>query len=483
MATSASSSFDDPAEAETAQLMFEFDDFAHQPPAEPLSTRRLLLLTCPSLGLQVCWFLLQTSGTPCLRSLGITPSWISLIWALGPIFGAFVQPVIGQLSDELHHPLGRRKPVMLAGAGAVISSVLAMACALALAPPDAQAWWPRAVAVGCLVVLLFAINAYSVGVRAIVVDVCPAAQQPAAAAWAMRWNVLGSAALSALGVVSTLQGRRDADPVAVFLKLALVAAVLSAVTVGLVCVLVSDTVPPRPKVQEGGGGGVGRVLAMCRLGEIYRRWGRLPPVTGQVCGVQLFAWLGWFPVLYYMSTYAYETALYQASHLTDPEAYAEPYPLYASLSFALGTLLSTLMLTLLTATRLLAPAHLPRLWLCSQLLAAVSLLLTMALRTTAAALVLLALVGATWAVTMWVPFALINTELAELGSTGVAGAQGLHNMAVSLPQVASALLCACVLAGLGMLGMAHGAVWLLRLAAVPVGWSTWLIWRLDGGGA
>ncbi|ELQ39346.1 hypothetical protein OOU_Y34scaffold00502g22 [Pyricularia oryzae Y34] len=299
----------------------------------------------------------------------------------------------------------------------------------------------------------------------------------------MRWNVLGSAALSALGVVSTLQGRRDADPVAVFLKLALVAAVLSAVTVGLVCVLVSDTAPPRPKVQEGGGGGVGRVLAMCRLGEIYRRWGRLPPVTGQVCGVQLFAWLGWFPVLYYMSTYAYETALYQASHLTDPEAYAEPYPLYASLSFALGTLLSTLILTLLTATRLLAPAHLPRLWLCSQLLAAVSLLLTMALRTTAAALVLLALVGATWAVTMWVPFALINTELAELGSTGVAGAQGLHNMAVSLPQVASALLCACVLAGLDMLGMAHGAVWLLRLAAVPVGWSTWLIWRLDGGGA
>lgn len=165
-------------------------------------------------------------------------------------------------------------------------------------------------------------------------------------------------------------------------------------------------------------------------------------------------------------------ALYQASHLTDPEAYAEPYPLYASLSFALGTLLSTLILTLLTATRLLAPAHLPRLWLCSQLLAAVSLLLTMALRTTAAALVLLALVGATWAVTMWVPFALINTELAELGSTGVAGAQGLHNMAVSLPQVASALL-----------GMAHGAVWLLRLAAVAVGWSTWLIWRLDGGGA
>ncbi|TLD33683.1 hypothetical protein PspLS_01039 [Pyricularia sp. CBS 133598] len=481
MSSSASSSFDldDPTETVSAQLLFEIEDLDQQPLLERLSTRRLLLLTCPSLGLQVCWFLLQTSGTPCLRAIGINPSWISLIWALGPIFGAFVQPVIGQISDELRHPWGRRKPVMLAGAGTVILSVLIMAYALKLAPPDASAWQPRALAVTCLVIILFAINAFSVGVRAIVVDVCPASQQPAAAAWAMRWNVLGSAVLSMLGVVSTLQGRRDTDPVAMFFKLALVAALLSTVTVGLVCVLVPDTTPPRSKYQADG---IRRVVAMCQASEIYRRWGQLPPLTGQVCGVQLIAWLGWFPVLYYMSTYAYETALYEAAHHLRPEARAERYASYASLSFALGTLLCTLILTIFTTTRLLNPEHLPKLWLSSQLLATISLLLTIPLQTTTAALVLLALIGGTWAVTMWVPFALVNTELASL-CTGVAGAQGLHNMAISLPQVASALVCAVVLAGLDILGMEHGAIWLLRLASIPVGWSTWLIWRLDDDGA
>ncbi|TLS26493.1 hypothetical protein PpBr36_04266 [Pyricularia pennisetigena] len=462
MTSSTSSSFDLPTETVNERLLFETEDPDHQPPPERLPTGRLLLLTCPNIGLQVCWFLLQSSGTnqPYLRSLGITPSCISLIWALGPIFGAFVQPVIGQISDELQHPLGRRKPVMLVGAGTVISSVLLIAYAPELAPPDTNAWEPRAVAVACLVMILFAINAFSVGVRAIVVDVCPASQQPAAAAWAMRWNVLGSAVLSMFGVVSTLQGRRDTDPAAVFLRLAYVAALLSAVTVGLVCKFVPDVAPPRPKLQEGG---IGRVVAMCLPGEIYRRWGKLPPLTGQVCGVQFIAWLGWFPVLYYMST---------------PQAQAKLYPVYASLSFSLGTLLCTLILTLFTATRLLTPEHLPRLWLFSQLVATISLLLTIPLQTAIAALILIALIGATWAVTMWVPFALVNTELASL-RTGVAGVQGLHNMALSLPQVGSALLCAFVLAGLDMLGVAHGAVWLLRLAAVPVAWSTWLIWRLN----
>lgn len=79
---------------------------------------------------------------------------------------------------------------------------------------------------------------------------------------------------------------------------------------------------------------------------------------------------------------------------------------------------------------------------------------------------------------MWIPFALINTELAEV-RTDVAGVQGLHNMAISLPQIASAVVCAVLLAVLDLFGVERGAVWLLRLAAVPVAWSAWLIWELD----
>ncbi|TQN63947.1 General alpha-glucoside permease, partial [Colletotrichum shisoi] len=392
---------------------------------------------------------------PYLSSLGMSPSSISLTWALGPIFGAFAQPIIGQLSDELHHPLGRRKPVMIAGALTTVISTLLMACAPELTapftghPPAADPpWQPRALAVACLVVVLLALTAYSVGVRAIVVDACPPSQQSVAAAFSMRWNVLGSAVLSTAGFVSTTitttKQSSETDPIVAFRTLACVAAICSAATVGLVCWFVPRDATP-PLRQSGSGSGIGRVCAMCLPGELARRWRRLPPLTGTVCGVQLVAWFGWFPVLYYMSTYAHETALSEFLQTPtlepsfSPEAKAKPYAFYASLSFSLGTLLSTLLLTLLShISNVFHPRNLPRLWLLSQLLATASLLLTIPFQSSTASLILLSLIGATQAVTMWVPFALINTELAEV-RTGVAGVQGLHNMAISLPQVASAL--------------------------------------------
>ncbi|TLD19229.1 hypothetical protein PspLS_09916, partial [Pyricularia sp. CBS 133598] len=476
-----------PSEEDDDQDFAELDELIEQSSPGQLNILGLLLLTCPSLGLQVYWFLLQSSGTPYLRSLGMDGASISIIWALGPIFGAFVQPILGNLSDELQHPLCRRKPFMMAGSLVVILSTLAMACAQELTArfiPNALAnpWPPRALAVVCLIVILFALGAYSVGVRAIVVDNCPPNQQFAAAAWSMRWNVFGSAALSTAGFFSVTS--QEADAATTFRTLAYVAAVCSAATVGLVCWFAPREIAPRVRSR---GSGVGKVLSLCAPGALVRRWRRLPPLTNKVCNIQLLAWCGWFPMLYYMSTYAYETAIFEISSVQSwqrglttksVETQAKSYPLYASLFFSFGTLFSTLLLTLLNAN--FSPKiSLPRIWFLSQVLATASLLLTFFLCSTHSSLALISLMGATWTVTMWVPFALINAELAELRS-GVAGVQGLHNMAVSLPQIASALVCAAVLGGLHLLGVDGGAVWLLRLAALPVAWSAWLIWQLDG---
>ncbi|KAI6351460.1 hypothetical protein MCOR25_009917 [Pyricularia grisea] len=472
---------------EDEQDFEELDELIQQRSPEELNILGLLLLTCPSLGLQVYWFLLQSSGTPYLRSLGIDGASISIIWALGPIFGAFVQPVLGNLSDEIQNPLCRRKPFMIGGSIIVILSTFAMAHAQELTArfvPESLAhpWQPRALAVVCLVIILFALSAYSIGVRAIVVDNCPSNQQFAAAAWSMRWNVLGSAALSSVGFISVTR-YPETDPAITFRTLAYVAAVCSSATVGVVCWFAPREITPRLRPQESG---IGKVLSMCAPGTLVRRWRRLPPITNKVCNIQLLGWCGWFPMLYYMSTYAYETAIFEMSSVQawqrglttkSVEAQAKSYPLYASLFFSFGTLFSTLLLTLLNA-RSSPKITLPRIWFLSQLVATASLLLTFLLCSTHASLALISLMGVTWTVTMWVPFALINAELAELRS-GVAGVQGLHNMAVSLPQIVSALVCAAVLGGLHLVGVENGAVWLLRLAAVPVAWSAWLIWQLD----
>lgn len=229
----------------------------------------------------------------------MTPFSVTLTWALGPTFGVFVQPVIGNLSDLSQHPYGRRKPVMFAGALSVIFSMLLMAFAPEFGPATQDAWQPRAVAVSFLAVILLAMNAYSVGVRAVVVDVCPPAQQPEAAAWSMRWSVLGSTLLSASGFVSAVYAH-EAGPVATFRTLACFAAVCSAATVGLVCYLVPESASTGVKSEDKDD--VGRVLATCLPGELARRWRRMPPLVGRVCEVQFAAWFGWFPVLYHMST-------------------------------------------------------------------------------------------------------------------------------------------------------------------------------------
>lgn len=238
----------------------------------------------------------------------MSSSFISLAWALGPIFGAFAQPIIGQLSDEFHHSLGRRKPVMIVGALITVISILltGFATEIVIALTDINAtdsWQPQAIALACLVVTLLALSAYSVGVRAIVVDACPSSQQISAAAWSMRWNVLGSAVLSTAGFVSSITASSETDSVTAFRTLACAAAICSATTVGTVCYFVPLDNPVTFRYSEPSfGSGIKKVCAMCVPGELARRWRRLPPLTARVCGVQLVAWSGWFPVLYYMST-------------------------------------------------------------------------------------------------------------------------------------------------------------------------------------
>ncbi|TLS27895.1 hypothetical protein PpBr36_02067 [Pyricularia pennisetigena] len=474
---------------ECEHLFLELDGSEPKEP-KPLSISRLVLLTCPNLGLQVYWFLLQSNGTPYLRSLGIPPFFVSLAWALGPIFGIFVQPIVGQISDELHHPFGRRKPVMMTGTATTIIATVLMAYAPELgATKIANTWQPCAIAMVCLFVVLFAINVYSVGVRALIVDACPPAQQSAAAAWSMRWSVLGSAILAISSFVSSSTLKYQVDAVFAFRTLTWVASSCSAISVGLVCWFVPQSAAS-PSLQKAETARHIRFFDKYSPYELTRRWRQLPPVTGKVCGVQLFAWCGWFPVLYYMSTII---LLAKAEHYNitahleaiqeghpDPETYAKPYQLYASVAFALGTLQATFLLSLLNATTtVLCHDNHPRIWLASQLLATLCLFPTAIIRTSVWALALLSFIGATWAVTIWVPFALINTEISSLPA-GTAAIQGLHNMAISVPQVASAVGCAVVLVGLDILGILNSAAWLLTLAAVPVGWSAYLIWRLEG---
>ena len=127
--------------------------------------------------------------------LGLSKSWMSLVFMAGPVSGLVVQPLIGIFADRSRSSLGRRRPFMLAGA-------VICACAMMLLG------WTReissfvgqggglAIALAVLAVygIDFSINAVMSTDRALVVDTLPPSQQEEGSAWAGRMFGVGSVA-------------------------------------------------------------------------------------------------------------------------------------------------------------------------------------------------------------------------------------------------------------------------------------------------
>ncbi|TDZ17597.1 General alpha-glucoside permease [Colletotrichum orbiculare MAFF 240422] len=469
---------------EDADLPTLDEDYRESHEGEPLSLPRLLLLTCPSLGLQVFWFLLTSRGTPYLHSLDIPKSIVSLTWVTGPLFGAYAQPILGVLSDESWSRLGKRKTFMACGALGAVTAQLALASVRDLTSAggdDNTTGGPaglatQMLAVACVVATTFSLQAYAVGVRALIVDSCPASQQFSAAAWAMRWNVLGNIVLSAVGVFLSQQPLSGNDASSRFGMLAVVSALCSLATVGLTCLFISEKQTELTK---------GRSEPLTDL-----LWSIISPNRLRI---QLFAWAGWFPVLYYMSTYAYETALSSRARDTpETQGVSRPdlttdqdamqYSYLATLAFAFGAAVSSIALSVLEQAKLSSATHLQRIWLASQCLLGYCMQLTWVAQTGAAAAAVVAVMGMTGPVTMWVPFALVSADIAEVSAgtpeREVAWILGLHNMAISLPQIGSTLVCAVLLALCKALDVTNSVAWVFRLASIPVFYSAWLIFKL-----
>lgn len=87
----------------------------------------LIILTISLAGLQIAWSVELSNGSPYLLSLGLSKSLMALVWIAGPLSGTLVQPYVGVRSDNCRISWGKRKPFMVAGAGATIMSLLALA--------------------------------------------------------------------------------------------------------------------------------------------------------------------------------------------------------------------------------------------------------------------------------------------------------------------------------------------------------------------
>jgi len=468
----------------------------------------LILLTISIGGLQIAWSVELSNGSPFLLSLGLSKSLMALVWIAGPLTGTLVQPYVGMLSDNCRLPIGKRKPFMIGGSAVTVASLLLLAWTKEIVTGVARVFGADAessgvrvmtivVAVIWVYVLDFAINTVQAAIRAFIVDCAPAHQQEAANAMASRitgfGNILGYIA-GYLDLPAYLWIFGDTQ----FKILCTLASVALASTIILSTTVIKERDPrqdgPPPTNHRG-------VLPF--FFTLVKSVRRLPPQIKRVCEVQFFAWIGFFPLLFYTSSYIGE--IYVEPYLREnphmpPEELDRLYEratrigTYALLMNSVVSLLTNVLLPFFIAPtydsvpvvaqvpgesdttstlldddkpsmldRLRIPGFtLKRAWFGSLVLYAAAMLCTVLVRSVEAATALIGLVGITWAMTLWAPWAIISAEIsrrdaliraqknrssngaseassdasAEDEETDQAGViLGIHNMAIAAPQM------------------------------------------------
>ncbi|RXK42376.1 hypothetical protein M231_00366 [Tremella mesenterica] len=256
-------------------------------------------LTIGMLGIQCVWSIEMGYASPYLLELGLSKSWMSLVFMAGPLSGLVVQPLIGVLADRSKSRFGRRRPFMLAGI-----TICAIAMMLLGWTREVSSffgfgsWMAVTLAVFAIYLIDFSINAVMSTDRALVVDTLPNNRQDEGSAWAGRMFGFGSLA-------GFFVGNLDLPPVLPFLgktQLQILSFITSAILLtchSLTSWAVTERVllRSRPNAKNG---------LFASLKAIWDNIFSLPPGIRMVCIIDLFASLGWFPILFFTTVWVSE---------------------------------------------------------------------------------------------------------------------------------------------------------------------------------
>ncbi|KAI9802422.1 MAG: hypothetical protein M1825_002806 [Sarcosagium campestre] len=192
--------------------------------------------------------------------------------------------------------------------------------------------------------------------------------------------------------------------------------------------------------------------AIKTLAQILKTTLHLPKRIQAICWTQFWAWIGWFPFLFYSSTWVGET-YFRYSAPADAKKSADALGdigRVGSLSLVVFSVLafvgSTALPWLVRSPEdekpgFRPPVHLPSAirnayqfkpdllttWMVANLMFAVAMSMAPFVRSVGFATVLVALCGLPWAVACWAPFSLIGVEINRLGA-GPASARAYHRI-------------------------------------------------------
>ncbi|EAW12530.1 putative sucrose transporter [Aspergillus clavatus NRRL 1] len=233
---------------------------------------------------------------------------LAFVWIAGPLTGTLVQPYIGIRSDNCRISWGKRKPFMVVGAAATVVALLTLAWVqeivrsfLRIFGVDPASTGTRTTIIVVATVLMycldFAINTVQAGIRAFIVDNAPHHQQESANAWASRLTGVGN-------ILGYIFGYLDLPRILPFLGNSQfkVLCALSSLALGITLAISCSYIQERDPRLDGPASSASLGLVGF-FRQVFKSIRLLPPQIAKVCEVQLAAWVGWFPFLFYATTY------------------------------------------------------------------------------------------------------------------------------------------------------------------------------------
>jgi len=154
----------------------------------------------------------------------------------------------------------------------------------------------------------FAINAVQASVRSLISDTLPVAKQQMGSSWASRMVAIGSLVGYGFGAMDLTKIFGNSIGDTQFKQLIVVAGSMLLVTVGLTCWAVTERVLiAEPGADDDSNSGKDSVMELFK--QIWTTARNLPERIEAICFVQFWCWIGWFPFLFYSTTWLGEVYL------------------------------------------------------------------------------------------------------------------------------------------------------------------------------
>ncbi|BGP15080.1 hypothetical protein JCM10213_002775 [Rhodosporidiobolus nylandii] len=248
----------------------------------------------------------MAQASPFLLSLGVSKSMMSVVFLAGPLSGLIVQPLVGVISDGCKSPLGRRRPFIIGGCALTSVAVVMLGWSREIAGVFAEEGGVvhQRLAIACAVISVyiidFAVNVVQAMDRSLLIDVIPPAQQPAANAWAGRMFGFGAVfgywigGLDLVWLSRGWLGNEQLKVLTIFTSFFLIT------THAITCASVQERVLISREDEHSGRG------PLAALEDIWTTIRTLPRPIQQVFNVQFTGWIGWFPVLFFSTTWVAE---------------------------------------------------------------------------------------------------------------------------------------------------------------------------------